>query len=66
MPDGPLEALNARCGTCDGISEVTWCDSWDSWLCASCRIIRSEAELRTTLAAKSVMQAAAGEAGHAA
>ena len=61
MPDGPLEALNARCGKCDGVSEVTWCDSWDAYLCANCRANRNDAELRIPLTAKSVMQAAAGE-----
>jgi len=59
----PLEALNTHCGTCGGVSEVSWCLAWIAWLCASCRSTRNDEELRVTLAAKRAM--AAGEAGNA-
>jgi len=59
----PLEALNTHCGTCGGVSEVSWCLAWIAWLCARCRAVRNDNELRIPLTAKSVMQAE--EAGDA-
>ncbi len=55
----PLEALTARCGTCGGISEVTWCPAWDAHLCVLCRAARNDAELRIPLAVKDAMRVAA-------
>jgi hypothetical protein len=26
-----LEALNAPCGDCGGVREVTWCAAWDGY-----------------------------------
>jgi len=59
MPDDPLEALTAHCGTCGGVFEVAWCPARGVWLCMVCRHDRSNSELRMPLAMKGALQDAA-------
>jgi hypothetical protein len=54
-----LAALDEPCGKCGGSVQVTWCPAWDVYLCADCKIVRADAELRTPLADKQAMQSAA-------
>jgi len=61
MTVDPLESLGESCGKCGGANQVTWCPAWDAWLCADCKIVRADAELRTSLADREAMRAAAGE-----
>ena len=51
--------MDETCGKCGGSVQVTWCPAWDEWLCADCKIVRADAELRVPLADQQAMQAAA-------
>jgi len=58
-PADPLAGLDESCGKCGGTVQVTWCPAWGVYLCADCKIVRADAELRVPLADQQAMQAAA-------
>jgi hypothetical protein len=57
VADDLMEALDASCGKCGGVHEVTFCAAWAEYLCVNCRALRNNDELRVPLVIKEAIAA---------